>query len=90
MVNEKSLENRLNSRSSDGDSALALSIDSGLYIRISLVLGHLDGSVVKCLPLAQDVILESWDPVPYWAHCMKPAPPSACISASLFVSLMNK
>ena len=48
----KSLENRLNSRSSDGDSALALSIDSGFYIRISLVLGHLDGSVVKCLPLA--------------------------------------
>ena len=34
-------------------------------------------------PLAQGVILESWDRVPHGAPCMEPASPSACVSASL-------
>ena len=31
--------------------------------------GHLGGSVVEHLPLAQDVISGSWDRVLYWAPC---------------------
>ena len=42
------------------------------------------------LPSAQGIILESWDRVPHQGPCMEPAPPSACVSASLSVSLMNK
>ena len=44
------------------------------------------------LPLAQGVILGSWDRVLYRAPCMESASPSACVSASpsLSVSLMNK
>ena len=44
------------------------------------------------LPAAQGMILESWDQVPRQALCMEPASPSACVSASLSVSmsLMNK
>ena len=37
--------------------------------------------------LAQGVILETWDRVPRRAPCMEPASPSACVSASLFLSL---
>ena len=48
--------------------------------------GPLDGSVVEHLPLAQGVIVESWDQVPQWAACMEPASPSANVS----VSLMNE
>ena len=33
--------------------------------------GRLGGSAVKCLPLAQGVILESWDRVPRQAPCME-------------------
>ena len=40
--------------------------------------------------LGQGVILESRDQVPYQAPCMEPASPSACVSASHCVSLMNK
>ena len=44
-------------------------------------------------PLAQGLILETWDQVPR-APCVKPASPSACVSAflslSLSLSLMNK
>ena len=54
------------------------------------LLGHLDGSVVERLPAVQGVILETWDRVPRRAPCMEPASPSACISASLSVPLMNK
>ena len=46
--------------------------------------------VSVCLPLAQGLILGSWDLVLRWAPRMEPAPPSACASASLCVSLMNK
>ena len=52
-------------------------------------MGHLDGSVVKHLPLAQVVILGSWDRVLHQAPLEEPASPSPCVSASLFVSLMN-
>ena len=51
---------------------------------------NLSGPVVERLPLAQGVILETRDGVPHRAPCMEPAFPSACVSASLCVSLMNK
>ena len=41
-------------------------------------------------PSAQGLILETQDGVPHQTPCMKPASPSACVSASLCVSLMNK
>ena len=50
--------------------------------------GRLGGSEVE--PLPQIVILESQDQVPRRAPSMEPASPSACVSASLSVSLMNK
>ena len=40
---------------------------------------HLGGSVVEHLPLAQGVILGSWDRVPYQAPRKEPASPSACV-----------
>ena len=52
--------------------------------------GHLGGSAVEHLPSAEGVILESWDGVPHVAPCVGPASPSACVSAFLSVSLMNK
>ena len=52
--------------------------------------GSLGGAVVWRLPLAQGVTLGSQDQVPRRAPCMEPAFPSACVSASLSVSLMNK
>ena len=52
--------------------------------------GRLDGSAVWCLPSAQGLILGSRDRVPHRAPCMRPASPSACVSASLSLSLMNK
>ena len=49
------------------------------------------GSVVAYLPLAQDVIPESWNRVPHQAPGMEiSSPPFAYVSASLSVSLMNK
>ena len=44
---------------------------------------HLGGSVVECLPSAQVVILRSWDGVLHGVPRREPAPPSACVSASL-------
>ena len=41
------------------------------------------GSVVECLPLAQGVILETWDQVLHRAPHLEPASPSACVSAPL-------
>ena len=54
--------------------------------------GHLGGSAFQCLPWAWGVILESLDRVPHRAPCMEPASPSACVSASLplSLSLINK
>ena len=53
-------------------------------------MGHLGGSAIECVPLAQVVILGSGNRVPHWAPCKKPASPSAYVSASLSVSLMSK
>ena len=43
-------------------------------------------------PLAQDMILETQDRVPRRAPCMRPAPPSVCVSLplSLILSLVDK
>ena len=59
-------------------------------LKKNLLPGHLGGSVVEHLPLAQVVILGSWDRVLHQAPCGKPASPSACVSAPLSLSLMNK
>ena len=48
--------------------------------------GNRGGSVVEHLPLAQVVILESWEQVPHQALLGEPASPSAHVSASLCVS----
>ena len=51
------------------------------FIKNITVLRCLGDSAVECLPSAQGVILEFWDPVPHQAPCMEPAsPPSACVS----------
>ena len=55
-------------------------------IQKPLLLGHLGGSAVERLTLAQVVIPGSWDQVPYWSPRMEPASPSACVSASLCLS----
>ena len=54
------------------------------------LVGHLGGSAIEPLPSAQGMILGSWDQVLHRAPCGEPASPSACVSASLCVSLMNK
>ena len=38
-------------------------------------------------PAVRGVILEARDQVPRWASCVEPASPSACVSASLLLSL---
>ena len=48
--------------------------------------GWLGGSVVECLPWAQDVILGSWDWVLHWTPHREPASPPACVSLPLSVS----
>ena len=53
------------------------------------LVGQLDGLVVEHLPAAQGVIPGSRDRVLHWAPHREPAPASACVSASLSVSLMN-
>ena len=60
------------------------------YSYKTTVRGHLGGSVVECLTLAQVVIPGSWDRVPNGAPHGKPVFPSAYVSASFPVSLMNK
>ena len=52
--------------------------------------GRLGGSVVERLPSAHRVILESQDQVPRLALSMEPASPSACVSASLSLSLYHE
>ena len=48
--------------------------------------GHLGGSVVEHLPLAQVMILGSWDQVPHQDPHREPASSSAYVSASLGLS----
>ena len=52
-------------------------------------LGSLGGAAVWRLPLAQGVILETRDRIPRRAPGMEPASPSACVSASLSLSLCD-
>ena len=56
------------------------------------VTGRLGSSAVELLPLAQGVGVPGSSPTSgSLPPCMEaPSPPSACVSASLFVSLMNK
>ena len=54
------------------------------------MLGHLCGLAVERLPSAQGMILESGDQVPQLVPCREPASPSAYVSVSLCVSLMDK
>ena len=58
--------------------------ESDLKISVPGCLGDL---AVERLPWAQGVILETWDRVPHRASCVEPASPSACVSASLSVSM---
>ena len=51
---------------------------------------YLDGSVVECLPLAQVFIPESWDKILHQAPLREHVSASAFVSASLWVSLLNK
>ena len=51
--------------------------------------GSLGGAAVWRLPLAQGAILETRDQVPRPAPSMEPASPSACVSASLSLSLCD-
>ena len=55
--------------------------------KMLLLKGSLGGSVVEYLPLAQGMILESWDGVPHQAPCMEPASPFACVSDSFSLCL---
>ena len=64
---------------------LLQSICSGSYQDIEQE-GHLGGSAVEHLPLAQGVILDSQVRVPHQALCMQPASLSACVSASISLS----
>ena len=80
---------------SEGETGLTLAwvvcpmgLREGIYRIVAL--GHLGGSVEKHLPLAQGVISGSRDLVPHQVPCMQPSSPSACVSASLSVSLMDK
>ena len=52
-------------------------------LRNEIFQGCLDGSAVERLPLAQGVIPEYQDQVPYRASCMELASPSAYVSASV-------
>ena len=58
-----------------------------LQIKLMRTPGWLSGLVP---PLAQGVILETWDWVPHRAPCMEPASPSACVCLSLSLSLSHK
>ena len=55
-----------------------------------VLLGHLGSSVVEHLPLAQVMTPGSWDGVLHRVPRREPASPSAYVTASLSVSLMNK
>ena len=72
----------LSFRSQESETLCSSSLNSGG--------GRLGGSVVEHLPLAQVVITGSQDRGPHRSPRRRPASPSACVSASLCVSLMNK
>ena len=64
--------------------------DTTKDLKYALVMGCLGGSVVEHLPLAQDMILESWDRVLHRAPCMEPGSPSACISLPLSLCVSHE
>ena len=74
--------------SSNGHSMNLLKITSN-HINLKLRKKNLTGAPVS-LPSAQGMIPESWDGVPHRDPQKEPASPSAYVSASLCVSLMNK
>ena len=63
---------------------LPVSLD--LSFKLDHPWGHLSGSVVEHLPLAQVVIPGSWDRVPHQASHREPVSPSAYVSVSLCAS----
>ena len=66
---------------------VTISLATGPYK--TAMLGSPGGSVGLALPPAHGMILETQDRIPHQAPCMEPASPSACVSASLSLS-MNK
>ena len=62
----------------------------GKFCKKLLNWGRLDGSAVERLPSAQGTIPESRDQVLHWGPYREPASPSAYVSTSLSMSLMNK
>ena len=70
--------------------ALSLTLYTSWALKKPSVLGCLGDSVVEHLPLAQVMIPGSCGQVPPWASCVEPASPSACVSAFLYVPLMNE
>ena len=72
--------------------SFTISVNSIVFKTKEEMRESLGGSVVWRLPLAQGVILEHRDQVTHRAPGMEPASTSACVSASLSLSmsLMNK
>ena len=68
-------------------TTLTQSATDNFFFFFKDLLGRLGGSGVEHLPLAQLMILGSWNQVPCQAPCREPASPSACVSASLSVCL---
>ena len=62
----------------------------GRHLRKHAIRGSLGGSAIESLPSAHGVILESRNRVPHWAPRTELSSPSAYVSVSLCVSLMNK
>ena len=80
---------------SEGGALVCKKKDQRVAMQYGMAVKSLDARQPRWLsglapPSAQGVILETRDPVPHQAPCMEPAPPSACVSDSLSVSLMNK
>ena len=65
-------------------------MESYAAIKNDVSRGSQGGSVVWHLPSAWGMILESRDWILHQAPCVEPASSSACVSASLSLSLMNK
>ena len=61
-------------------------LSSNLSVKKKQLWEHMGGSVVEHMPLAQVMILGSWDQVPHQAPRRDPASPSVYVSVSLCVS----
>ena len=71
---------------SDGDPSLLFLLIRDFTLESSF-LGQPGWPSDLALPSAQGVILETQDRVPCWAPCRELVSPSACVSASLSLSL---